>query len=74
MPCRTAKKGDAALAVHSATQLVKVTDEGATFRSHLDGAKLLMTPESSMELQHQIGADIHMAFDELTVPRAPQRS
>ncbi|OYW86384.1 tRNA guanosine(34) transglycosylase Tgt [Candidatus Saccharibacteria bacterium 32-49-10] len=67
------EKGDAALAVHSATQLVKVTDEGATFRSHLDGAKLLMTPESSMELQHQIGADIHMAFDELTAPLAPRK-
>ena len=67
------EKGDAALAVHSATQLVKVTDEGATFRSHLDGAKLLMTPESSMELQHKIGADIHMAFDELTAPLAPRQ-
>ena len=67
------EKGDATLAVHSATQLVKVTDEGATFRSHLDGAKLLMTPESSMELQHKIGADIHMAFDELTAPLAPRQ-
>ena len=67
------EKGDAALAIHSATQLVKVTDEGATFRSHLDGSKLLMTPESSMELQHQIGADIHMAFDELTAPLAPRK-
>lgn len=65
------ERGDASLAVHSATQLAKVTDEGAEFRSHLDGAKLLMTPESSMELQHQIGADIHMAFDELTAPLAP---
>ncbi len=65
------ERGDASLAVHSAAQLAKVTDEGAEFRSHLDGAKLLMTPESSMELQHQIGADIHMAFDELTAPLAP---
>lgn len=65
------ERGDASLAVHSATQLAKVTDEGAEFRSHLDGAKLLMTPESSMELQHHIGADIHMAFDELTAPLAP---
>ena len=65
------EKGDAAQAVRSAQQLVKVTDEGAHFRSHLDGAKLLMTPESSMELQHKIGADIHMAFDELTAPLAP---
>lgn len=64
------EKGDASLAKHSAQQLVKVTDEGAHFRSHLDGARLLMTPESSMELQHKIGADIHMAFDELTAPLA----
>lgn len=66
------QKGDAKLATKSAEQLVKVTDEGAHFRSHLDGSKLLMTPESSMELQHQIGADIHMAFDELAAPLAPR--
>lgn len=64
------EKGDASLAKHSSQQLVKITDEGAVFRSHLDGAKLLMTPENSMELQHAIGADIHMAFDELTAPLA----
>ena len=65
------EKGDASLATTSSQQLVKITDEGAHFRSHLDGAKLLMTPESSMELQHQIGADIHMAFDEPPAPLAP---
>ena len=64
------QKGSAKLAVASHNQLVRVTDEGAEFRSHIDGAKLLMTPESSMELQHAIGADIHMAFDELTAPLA----
>ncbi len=64
------EKGNAALAKTSHEQLVKVTDDGAQFRSHLDGAKLMMTPESSMELQHAIGADIHMAFDELTAPLA----
>lgn len=63
-------KGDGALARHNSKQLAKVTDDGVTFRSHLDGAKLTMTPESSMELQHAIGADIHMAFDELTSPLA----
>ena len=63
-------KGDAGLAKHSLSQLAKVTDEGASFRSHLDGSSLSMTPESSMELQHQIGADIHMSFDELTAPLA----
>lgn len=64
------EKGDATLAKKSAQQLVKITDAGAEFRSHYDGAKLMMTPESSMELQHKIGADIHMAFDELTAPLA----
>ena len=44
---------------------VKVTPEGAEFRSYLSGAKLSMTPESSMQAQWQIGADIHMAFDQL---------
>lgn len=67
------EKGHSSNAVHSKHQLVKVTDEGAHFRSHIDGTKLTMTPESSMELQHAIGADIHMAFDELTAPLAPKR-
>jgi queuine tRNA-ribosyltransferase len=64
------EKGDAAKAVKSADQLVKITEKGAHFRSHLDGQKLLMTPESSMELQHDIAADIHMAFDECPAPLA----
>lgn len=64
------KKGDPNLARASQNQLVKITDEGAHFRSHLDGGKLFMSPESSMELQHAIGADIHMAFDESLPPLA----
>lgn len=64
------EKGDASKATKSDKQLVKITEKGAHFRSHLDGQKLLMTPESSMELQHQIGADIHMAFDECPAPLA----
>ncbi len=63
-------KGDSSQAVHSKSQLTKVMDEGVHFRSHLDGNKLFMTPESSMEIQHLIGADIHMCFDELTSPLA----
>ena len=42
---------------------VKITDTGAEFRSHIDGTKFLMTPESSMQAQHLIASDIHMAFD-----------
>ena len=64
------KKGDAKNTKTSSTQLAKVTDDGVTFRSHIDGQKLIMTPESSMELQHQIAADIHMAFDECPSPLA----
>lgn len=63
-------RGDSSHAVASREQLARVTDDGATFRSHIDGRTLTMTPESSMEMQHQIGADIHMAFDELTAPLA----
>ena len=63
-------KGDAQQAKHSKEQLAKVDDDGVNFRSHLDGSKLRMTPESSMQLQWQIGADVHMAFDELTSPLA----
>lgn len=44
----------------------KITEEGAHFRSHIDGSKHLFTPESVMEIQRTIGADIMMAFDECT--------
>ena len=44
---------------------VKITENGAKFRSHIDGSKFEMTPESSMQNQWAIGADIHMAFDHL---------
>lgn len=64
------RKGESSQAVHSHGQLAKVTDQGTTFRSHLDGSTHTMTPESSMELQHAIGSDIHMSFDELTSPLA----
>jgi len=67
------QKGDTSNAVHSKDQLTKVTDEGVYFRSHLDGSKLFMTPEESMEIQHKIGADIHMCFDELTSPLAGKK-
>jgi len=42
----------------------KLTDEGALFRSHIDGSKHLFSPESVMDIQRVIGADIIMAFDE----------
>ncbi|MFE4461475.1 tRNA guanosine(34) transglycosylase Tgt [Nocardia tengchongensis] len=47
-------------------RLAHVDDDGVTFRSHLDGSKHRFTPEVSMGIQHQLGADVMMAFDELT--------
>jgi queuine tRNA-ribosyltransferase len=44
----------------------KITEEGATFASHIDGSKHLFTPENVMDIQRKIGADIIMAFDECT--------
>ncbi|UYO99715.1 tRNA guanosine(34) transglycosylase Tgt [Oceanotoga sp. DSM 15011] len=42
----------------------KISEEGVLFRSPLDGSKIMMTPEKSMEIQQTIGSDIAMAFDE----------
>lgn len=44
----------------------KITDEGVTFKSHIDGTKYTFTPEKAIDIQRQIGADIIMAFDECT--------
>ncbi len=44
---------------------VKITEESVKFKSYLDGRKFEITPESSMQAQWAIGADIHMAFDHL---------
>lgn len=50
--------------VFSLMQIRKMTEEGVRFSSHIDGRKLLFTPESVMDIERQIGADIMMAFDE----------
>jgi queuine tRNA-ribosyltransferase len=50
--------------VMSLSDLRKLTEEGVTFASHLDGSRHLLTPERSMEIQRLLGADIVMAFDE----------
>jgi queuine tRNA-ribosyltransferase len=52
--------------VFSLNELRKVTEEGVTFRSHLDGSSHFFSPESAMEAQIGLGADIMMAFDECT--------
>jgi queuine tRNA-ribosyltransferase len=52
--------------VFSLNELRKVSEEGVTFRSHLDGSPHFFSPESAMEAQIGLGADIVMAFDECT--------
>ena len=52
--------------VFSLTENRKLTEEGAEFRSHIDGSKHFFTPESVIDFQRTIGADIIMAFDECT--------
>ena len=50
--------------VFSLGDLRKITEEGVTFRSHIDGSKKCLSPEVSMEVQMALGSDIVMAFDE----------
>ena len=50
--------------VFSLSGLRKITEEGVKFSSHLDGKKLMFTPENVMETEEDLGADIIMAFDE----------
>ena len=52
--------------VYSLSNNRKLKEEGVEFRSHIDGSKLLFTPENVMDTQRAIGADIIMAFDECT--------
>jgi queuine tRNA-ribosyltransferase len=54
--------------VFSLSALMKVEEEGATFRSHLDGSKHQLTPEKAVEIQETLGSDIMMVLDEC--PRA----
>jgi queuine tRNA-ribosyltransferase len=50
----------------SLAKINSITEDGIRFRSHLDGAPLMLTPESAIEIQQQLGADIMMALDECT--------
>ena len=52
--------------VYSLSENRKIVEEGVTFKSHIDGSKHHFTPESVMDIQRTIGADIIMAFDECT--------
>ncbi len=59
-PKRLARSGGA--------PLCKIDDAGVTFRSHLDGTLMRLDPERSLHIQHQLGADFVVAFDECTSP------
>jgi len=50
--------------VFSLSAIRKITEEGVTFRHHKSGAKLFMSPEDSIRIQNNLGADIIMSFDE----------
>ncbi|WP_088347465.1 MULTISPECIES: tRNA guanosine(34) transglycosylase Tgt [Rhodomicrobium] len=52
--------------VMSLSQLRKISEQGVTFQSHIDGASHTLTPERSIEIQTLLGADIQMQFDECT--------
>ncbi len=58
--------------VFSLAKLCTVSDEGVSFRSHLDGSLHEITPERAIEIQEALGADIIMAFDECVALPAPQ--
>ena len=60
--------------VFSLAGLRKLTEDGVAFRSHLDGSAHLLTPERSIEVQMNLGADIIMAFDECCPWPAPREA
>lgn len=57
--------------VFSLAGLRKIKEEGVTFASHIDGRKIFMGPEESMQIQSNLGSDIAMAFDECVENPAP---
>ncbi|HET9870625.1 MAG TPA: tRNA guanosine(34) transglycosylase Tgt, partial [bacterium] len=58
--------------VFSLADLRKITERGVEFQSHLDGSRRELTPEDATRLQHQIGSDILMAFDECIPYPSPE--
>ncbi len=50
--------------VYSLADINKITDEGVSFASHIDGSKIFISPERSIQIQQDLGADMFMAFDE----------
>ncbi|HEY2460277.1 MAG TPA: tRNA guanosine(34) transglycosylase Tgt [Candidatus Acidoferrum sp.] len=60
--------------VFSLSKLRKMTNEGVTFRSHLDGSEHLLTPEKAVEIQLALGSDIAMVLDECIETPAPREA
>src|SRR5690242_14333220 len=56
--------------VFSLAQMRKITEDGVTFRSHLDGALCALTPEKATDIQAQLGSDIAMVLDECIASEA----
>ena len=59
--------------VFSLAKLRKITEEGVSFNSHIDGKRIFMGPEESMQIQSNLGSDICMAFDECIENPAPRK-
>ena len=59
-------KGDKSKPEPGKKNLLSITEEGCTFRSYVDGSKITLTPESAMDIQRKLGADLLMQFDECT--------
>lgn len=57
----------------SVIPLAKISNDGVSFKSHLDGSLHYITPEKSIEIQHNLGADIIFAFDECTSPTETEK-
>lgn len=58
--------------IHSLAEHRRIDDDGAHFRSHLDGSSLTLTPESATDIQLQLGGDVIMAFDECPPAQSPR--
>ncbi len=64
------QKGEEKVKLGQKSKNVKITEDGVTFRSPIDGSELFIGPEESMKIQAKLGADIIYAFDECTPPLA----
>src|SRR6184192_2025490 len=58
--------------VFSLSDINRIDDTGVTFKSHVDGSVVHLTPQRSMQVQNDLGADIIMAFDECPDPNKPR--